>query len=129
MFSQSTTIIVDKFPSALRTKLTSNVEDVTSKDNNNGYMENARIRKDCPKCAATEMTWSEAQLRSVDEGTTIFFRCPDCGHRYDLIYLIIPYSFFFLFFLASFHFLRGVVVVNQKLKKLLCVLGSEKIIN
>lgn len=90
MFSQSTTIIVDKFPSALRTKLTSNVEDVTSKDNNNGYMENARIRKDCPKCAATEMTWSEAQLRSVDEGTTIFFRCPDCGHRYDLIYLIIP---------------------------------------
>lgn len=81
MFSQSTTVIVDKFPSALRTKLTSNVEDVTSKDNHNGYMEKARIRKDCPKCAATEMTWSEAQLRSVDEGTTIFFRCPDCGYR------------------------------------------------
>lgn len=76
MFSKSTTIIIDNFPSALRKKLTSNVQVVTSKD-----MENARIRKDCPKCAATEMTWSEAQLRSVDEGTTIFYRCPECGHR------------------------------------------------
>lgn len=80
MFSQSTTIIVDKFPSALRTKLTSNIQTVTSKDT-----ENARIRKDCPNCAATEMTWSEAQLRSVDEGTTIFFRCPECGHRFEYI--------------------------------------------
>lgn len=79
MVSQSTTIIVDKFPSALRTKLTSNVEVITAQEDNN--RENARIRKDCPKCAATEMTWSEAQLRSVDEGTTIFFRCPDCGYR------------------------------------------------
>lgn len=126
MFSQSTTIIVDKFPSALRTKLTSNVEDVTSKDNNNGYMENARIRKDCPKCAATEMTWSEAQLRSVDEGTTIFFRCPDCGHRYDLIYFIIPYSLFFLWQVFIFCVVWWSLT---KKKKLLCVLGSEKIIN
>ncbi len=78
MFSQSTTTIVDKFPSVLRTKLTSNVQLVTEGE---GETENARIRKDCPKCAATEMTWSEAQLRSVDEGTTIFFRCPECGHR------------------------------------------------
>ena len=84
MFSQSTTIIIDQFPSVLRTKLTSNVQVVTS-----GETENARIRKDCPKCAATEMTWSEAQLRSVDEGTTIFFRCPECGHRFGYL-LYIP---------------------------------------
>lgn len=86
MFSQSTTTIVDQFPSVLRTKLTSNVQVVTS-----GEMENARIRKDCPKCAATEMTWSEAQLRSVDEGTTIFFRCPECGHRFEY-FTLYPYG-------------------------------------
>lgn len=86
MFSQSTTTIVDQFPSVLRTKLTSNVQVVTS-----GETENARIRKDCPKCAATEMTWSEAQLRSVDEGTTIFFRCPECGHRFEY-FTLYPYG-------------------------------------
>lgn len=75
--SQTTTSRSSNFPSTLRTKLTSTTQNLTSKD-----LENTRrIAKECPKCHAQEMTWSEAQLRSADEGSTIFYRCPDCGHR------------------------------------------------
>src|SRR5436189_5641809 len=77
MFSQTTTSTSNNFPSTLRSKLTSNTQNITSKD----IETNARIARDCPKCPAKEMTWSEAQLRSADEGTTIFYRCPSCGYR------------------------------------------------
>jgi DNA-directed RNA polymerase I subunit RPA12 len=74
--SQTTTSSSKNFPSALRTKLTSTTQNITSKD-----LENTRrIAKECPDCHAKEMTWTEAQLRGADEGSTIFYRCLDCGH-------------------------------------------------
>lgn len=78
MNSATVTATSKNFPSVLRTKLTSNVQAVRPEDRESRL----RIARICPACDAKEMTWSEAQLRSADEGTTIFYRCPDCGHRW-----------------------------------------------
>lgn len=66
----------NNFPSFLRDKLTSKTQTLTAKD-----FENTRvIERECPECHAKVMTWSEAQMRSADEGSTIFYRCV-CGYR------------------------------------------------
>ena len=66
----------NNFPSTLRTRLTSKTQKLTAKD-----LENTRrIVRECTQCHAKELIWSEAQMRSADEGSTIFYRCPDCGH-------------------------------------------------
>ncbi|TQS34385.1 hypothetical protein Golomagni_05234 [Golovinomyces magnicellulatus] len=71
-----TTSKTNNFPSLLREKLTSKTQQLTSKD-----FENTRvIERECPECQAKVMTWSEAQMRSADEGSTIFYRCV-CGYR------------------------------------------------
>lgn len=36
----------------------------------------------CPKCGAKEVRYTTLQLRSADEGTTLFYYCPDCSERY-----------------------------------------------
>ena len=38
----------------------------------------------CPKCGKREMTFTTAQLRSADEGQTIFYTCQACSHKYNL---------------------------------------------
>ena len=39
-------------------------------------------REPCPVCDNPELMFKAVQLRSADEGTTIFYRCGKCGHRY-----------------------------------------------
>lgn len=39
------------------------------------------IAEECPKCNASQMAYTTHQLRSVDEGQTIFYECLECGHR------------------------------------------------
>lgn len=39
------------------------------------------VERVCEQCGKNEMVFSTAQLRSVDEGQTIFYECVDCGHR------------------------------------------------
>lgn len=78
MLSQTTTSSSSNFPSELRNKLTSNTQVLTLKDREN----TKKISQECPACHTMEVTWSEAQLRGADEGSTIFYRCPACSHRY-----------------------------------------------
>ena len=41
------------------------------------------MEQDCPKaCGGREVACYEMQLRSADEGSTVFYECLKCGHGY-----------------------------------------------
>ncbi len=66
------------FPSALRAKHS----EVQSIDVETLETESVGKRT-CPQCQRTEMFYHTKQLRSADEGTTVFYRC-QCGYRETL---------------------------------------------
>merc|ERR1712146_98773 len=43
----------------------------------------ATVQETCPKCGYEEMAFYCLQLRSVDEGQTVFYSCLNCGHTYS----------------------------------------------
>lgn len=76
--TSSTTITKSKpsdFPSHLRQKLSS-VQTVQRHEVNT----DARTSQTCGKCGRLEVRYYAVQLRSADEGSTIFYTC-DCGHK------------------------------------------------
>ncbi|RGB34740.1 DNA-directed RNA polymerase I subunit A12 [Rhizophagus diaphanus] len=46
--------------------------------------ESARIKEKCPNCGNDEMNYHTMQLRSADEGQTVFYHCPSCGHKFSI---------------------------------------------
>lgn len=83
-----TTSKPDAFPSALRNKH-SNVQQLSEDD----VQKEAVIEQACEKCGNPEMRYYTLQLRSADEGTTVFYRCPKCNYRYASSYYL-PFPFF-----------------------------------
>ncbi|KAL1311784.1 hypothetical protein AAFC00_001868 [Neodothiora populina] len=69
----------DAFPSSLRDKR-SDVQTLTEDD-----MEtSAKIRETCPKCGREEVFYYTKQLRSADEGSTVFYTCKEgCGYKWN----------------------------------------------
>lgn len=67
----------ENFPSQLRNKLKSITQHVPQETVAMG----PRIEMECVKCPSKEVTYTEAQTRSADEGSTIFYTCVKCGHR------------------------------------------------
>lgn len=63
------------FPSALRQKLQSSVQQV---DRNNVQTETS-VRETCKSCGREEVKYTTVQLRGADEGSTIIYNC-ECGN-------------------------------------------------
>lgn len=42
----------------------------------------ATVDEPCPKCGNKQMEYYTMQLRSADEGQTVFYECAKCGHKY-----------------------------------------------
>ena len=44
----------------------------------------AIIKEKCPSCGHHEMEYHTMQLRSADEGQTVFYNCKKCGYKYSV---------------------------------------------
>ena len=42
-----------------------------------------QVDEACPKCGNQGMEYYTMQLRSADEGQTVFYECPKCRHKYS----------------------------------------------
>ena len=42
------------------------------------------IQEPCIKCGTPEVNYYTVQLRSVDEGQTVFYECPSCKHTWSI---------------------------------------------
>ncbi|CDH55869.1 dna-directed rna polymerase i subunit a12 [Lichtheimia corymbifera JMRC:FSU:9682] len=49
-----------------------------------GKKEEATIKEKCPQCGNDEMAYHTMQLRSADEGQTVFYNCKKCGYKYSV---------------------------------------------
>tara|TARA_B110001452_G_C15229068_1_gene425843 strand:- start:142 stop:498 length:357 start_codon:yes stop_codon:yes gene_type:complete len=43
----------------------------------------ATAKEKCPSCGNPEMEYFTMQLRSADEGQTVFYECAKCGHTFS----------------------------------------------
>ncbi|KAF3099162.1 DNA mismatch repair protein [Orbilia oligospora] len=68
----------DAFPSALKQKHSTGQN--LAPEEVGGQ---AEIDTPCPKCENPVMKFTTVQLRSADEGATVFYNCPNCGYRYN----------------------------------------------
>ena len=83
--SSSTTTVAHlnpkSLPSSLRSKR-SDIRELTKEDQENQQ----KSAESCPECDTPNMMFTVAQLRSADEGSTVFYHCLECGHK--LVYRI-----------------------------------------
>ena len=43
----------------------------------------ATVSEECPKCKNPTLEFYTMQLRSADEGQTVFYECPKCRHTFS----------------------------------------------
>lgn len=44
-------------------------------------VKSAKINVPCPQCDNFELSYNTAQVRSADEGQTVFYFCEKCGYK------------------------------------------------
>lgn len=60
------------------------VDDDEEKQKESSGKKHAIIEEPCPKCGHPEMYFYTMQLRSVDEGSTVFYECLKCSHKFSV---------------------------------------------
>lgn len=62
------------------------VADDTQSQSSGGkeMVKHATIEEPCPKCNHPELYFYTMQLRSVDEGSTVFYECPSCSYKFSV---------------------------------------------
>ena len=51
------------------------------KKKGSGEADGPIVDRKCPKCGHDQMSYATAQLRSADEGQTVFFTCLKCKYK------------------------------------------------
>ncbi|XP_068665102.1 DNA-directed RNA polymerase I subunit RPA12-like [Aristolochia californica] len=46
-------------------------------------VERATVNEACPQCRHPQLEYYTKQLRSADEGQTVFYECPKCRHKFS----------------------------------------------
>lgn len=67
------------FPSSLRAKRSA----VKTSIGEDEFEDGAIIKETCPQCGNDEMSFHTLQMRSADEGATVFYTCTKCGYRFS----------------------------------------------
>lgn len=96
--SSKTVVTVSKptaFPSSLRAKR-SEVQTISEED----VQTTSIINHPCEKCGREQVRYYTQQLRSADEGTTVFYEC-ECGHKY--VRLILKFELMLIAILQMEH--------------------------
>mmetsp|Transcript_276 Transcript_276/g.317 ORF Transcript_276/g.317 Transcript_276/m.317 type:complete len:107 (+) Transcript_276:1581-1901(+) len=47
-------------------------------------IERAMVKQRCPNCNAQKMYYTTRQMRSADEGQTVFYECPKCAYKFSV---------------------------------------------
>ena len=68
------------FPSLLKQKRSVVQVTAPADQEKNGR---ATIQEKCAKCGNETMTFHTMQLRSADEGSTVFYECPRCAYTFS----------------------------------------------
>lgn len=55
--------------------------DAKSKKDNNEENEGPIVDRKCMKCGNDKMSYATLQLRSADEGQTVFYTCTKCNYK------------------------------------------------
>eukprot|EP01105_Mastigella_eilhardi_P007571 TRINITY_DN19023_c0_g1_i1.p2 TRINITY_DN19023_c0_g1~~TRINITY_DN19023_c0_g1_i1.p2 ORF type:complete len:138 (+),score=44.90 TRINITY_DN19023_c0_g1_i1:30-416(+) len=78
-------IAIDKFnakPVIMRSRKKMIEQEDEKPDSNKGS--GATVKEPCPECGHPELHFHTAQLRSADEGQTIFYECQNCGYKFSV---------------------------------------------
>ncbi|KAF8390419.1 hypothetical protein HHK36_024945 [Tetracentron sinense] len=64
-----------------------NIEPFVQVDGTNtdeGVVKRAVVTEPCPRCRNPQLEYYTKQLRSADEGQTVFYECPKCKHKFSV---------------------------------------------
>lgn len=58
------------------------VDDTHENEEEDEVQQKAVVNEDCPKCHHPQLEYYTRQLRSADEGQTVFYECPNCRYKF-----------------------------------------------
>ncbi|CAM6082971.1 unnamed protein product [Calypogeia fissa] len=57
--------------------------EVVATEEDDQPQQRAVVNDDCPKCQNPQLEYYTRQLRSADEGQTVFYECPKCQYKFS----------------------------------------------